>query len=43
MGGSIKGGNVNAAAEANIYNDPESGPNRLSSWLALTMVGLGRR
>jgi purine nucleosidase len=24
MGGSIKGGNVNAAAEANIYNDPEA-------------------
>jgi len=24
MGGSITGGNVNAAAEANIYNDPEA-------------------
>ena len=24
MGGSISGGNVNAAAEANIYNDPEA-------------------
>src|SRR5271154_5923269 len=24
MGGSLKGGNVNASAEANIYNDPEA-------------------
>src|SRR5204862_5767849 len=24
MGGSITGGNVNGAAEANIYNDPEA-------------------
>ena len=24
MGGSISGGNVNGAAEANIYNDPEA-------------------
>ncbi|HZQ25434.1 MAG TPA: nucleoside hydrolase [Terriglobales bacterium] len=40
MGGSISGGNVNAAAEANIYNDPEAASIVFSAgWPSLTMVG----
>ena len=33
MGGGITGGNVNAAAEANIYNDPGSGADCFSGRL----------
>ena len=42
MGGSITGGNVNAAAEANIANDPEAAQIVFQAgWLLpLTMVGL---
>jgi purine nucleosidase len=41
MGGSISGGNVNAAAEANIYNDPEAAQVVFQAgWASLTMVGL---
>ncbi len=40
MGGSIKGGNVNAAAEANIYNDPEAAQIVFQAGWPLTMVGL---
>jgi purine nucleosidase len=42
MGGSITGGNVNAAAEANIANDPEAAQIVFQAgWqLPLTMVGL---
>jgi len=40
MGGSISGGNVNAAAEANIYNDPEAAQIVLQAGWPLTMVGL---
>ena len=40
MGGSISGGNVDASAEANIYNDPGSRADCFSGGLALTMVGL---
>lgn len=40
MGGSISGGNVNAAAEANIYNDPEAAAIVFGAgWPLLTMVG----
>jgi purine nucleosidase len=40
MGGSINGGNVNAAAEANIYNDPEAAAIVFNAGFAsLTMVG----
>jgi purine nucleosidase len=40
MGGSISGGNVNAAAEANIYNDPEAAAIVFKAgWPSLTMVG----
>ena len=40
MGGSISGGNVNAAAEANIYNDPEAAAIVFNAgWPSLTMVG----
>lgn len=39
MGGSIKGGNVNAAAEANIYNDPEAAQIVFQAGWPLTMVG----
>ena len=40
MGGSISGGNVNAAAEANIYNDPEAAQIVFQAGWPLTMVGL---
>jgi inosine-uridine nucleoside N-ribohydrolase len=41
MGGSISGGNVNAAAEANINNDPEAAQVVFQAgWASLTMVGL---
>jgi inosine-uridine nucleoside N-ribohydrolase len=40
MGGSIKGGNVNASAEANIYNDPEAAQIVFQAGWPLTMVGL---
>lgn len=40
MGGSISGGNVNAAAEANIYNDPEAAQMVFQAGWPLTMVGL---
>jgi inosine-uridine nucleoside N-ribohydrolase len=41
MGGSISGGNVNAAAEANIYNDPDAAQIVFNAGFAsLTMVGL---
>ena len=41
MGGSISGGNVNAAAEANIYNDPEAAQIVFNAgFVSLTMVGL---
>jgi inosine-uridine nucleoside N-ribohydrolase len=40
MGGSINGGNVNAAAEANIYNDPDAASIVFNAnWPSLTMVG----
>ncbi|MGA2813413.1 MAG: nucleoside hydrolase [Candidatus Acidiferrum sp.] len=40
MGGSIQGGNVNASAEANIYNDPEAAQIVFQAGWPLTMVGL---
>ncbi|HLK32317.1 MAG TPA: nucleoside hydrolase [Terriglobales bacterium] len=41
MGGSVSGGNVNAAAEANIYNDPEAAQIVFNAgFSSLTMVGL---
>jgi purine nucleosidase len=40
MGGSISGGNVNAAAEANINNDPEAAQVVFQAGWPLTMVGL---
>ena len=40
MGGSIKGGNVNASAEANIYNDPEAAQIVFQAGWPVTMVGL---
>jgi len=40
MGGSISGGNVDAAAEANIYNDPEAAQVVFQAGWPLTMVGL---
>ena len=40
MGGSISGGNVNASAEANIYNDPEAAQLVFQAGWPLTMVGL---
>ncbi|HXE74559.1 MAG TPA: nucleoside hydrolase [Candidatus Xenobia bacterium] len=40
MGGSISGGNVTAAAEANIYGDPEAAKIVFSAGWRITMVGL---
>ena len=40
MGGSISGGNATAAAEANIYNDPEAAQIVFNAGWPLTMVGL---
>lgn len=40
MGGGISGGNVNAAAEANIYNDPEAAQIVFQAGWPVTMVGL---
>ncbi len=40
MGGSIEGGNATAAAEANIYNDPEAARAVFEAGWPLTMVGL---
>ncbi|MGC2718415.1 MAG: nucleoside hydrolase, partial [Candidatus Acidiferrales bacterium] len=40
MGGSISGGNVDASAEANIYNDPEAAQIVFQAGWPLTMVGL---
>lgn len=40
MGGSISGGNVNAAAEANIANDPEAAQIVFTAGWPVTMVGL---
>ncbi len=39
MGGSITGGNVNGAAEANIYNDPEAVAIVFNAGWMVTMVG----
>jgi inosine-uridine nucleoside N-ribohydrolase len=39
MGGSITGGNVNGAAEANIYNDPEAAQIVFRAGWTVTMVG----
>ncbi|MGA8439116.1 MAG: nucleoside hydrolase [Candidatus Sulfotelmatobacter sp.] len=39
MGGSITGGNVNGAAEANIYNDPEAAAIVFHAGWMVTMVG----
>ena len=40
MGGSISGGNVNAAAEANIYNDPEAAQIVFQAGWRIVMAGL---
>ena len=40
MGGSIAGGNATAAAEANIFNDPEAARAVFEAGWPLTMVGL---
>lgn len=40
MGGGINFGNVNAVAEANIYNDPEAARLVFRSGVPITMVGL---
>jgi inosine-uridine nucleoside N-ribohydrolase len=39
MGGSITGGNVDGAAEANIYNDPEAAQIVFNAGWIVTMVG----
>jgi len=39
MGGSISGGNVNGAAEANTYNDPEAAAIVLNAGWMVTMIG----
>src|SRR6201984_440069 len=41
MGGSITGGNVNGAAEANIYGDPEAAPIVFNDGWIVTMIGSG--
>lgn len=40
MGGSLKGGNVNSVAEANIFGDPEAAQIVFQAGWPLTMVGL---
>jgi inosine-uridine nucleoside N-ribohydrolase len=40
MGGSITGGNVNASAEANIFNDPEAAQIVFQAGWPVTMAGL---
>ena len=40
MGGGISGGNITAAAEANIHNDPEAAHRVFEAGWPLTMVGL---
>jgi purine nucleosidase len=40
MGGSITGGNVNASAEANIYDDPEAAQVVFQAGWRVTMAGL---
>ncbi len=39
MGGSISGGNVDGAAEANVYNDPEAAQIVFNAGWMVTMVG----
>ena len=39
MGGSISGGNVNGAAEANIYGDPEAAAIVFNAGWVVTMIG----
>jgi inosine-uridine nucleoside N-ribohydrolase len=39
MGGSITGGNVNGAAEANIYNDPEAAAIVFNAGWMVSMIG----
>jgi len=39
MGGSMTGGNVNGAAEANIYNDPEAAAIVFNAGWMVTMIG----
>ena len=41
MGGSLVGGNATAAAEANIYNDPEAAKVVFNCGIPITMVDLG--
>src|SRR6516164_3677463 len=39
MGGSVSGGNVNGASEANIYNDPEAAQIVFNAGWTVTMIG----